>query len=382
MCILSGDTSRENTYIDANNTNIFVGELSDNRQITVYENKLSFSIKSKKPMAMILPVPNQSGLAKDIKLIDMSYYPEFFRNLHDHANAHKVSLEDYFFPKPVSRGYSMMAQSDNAIDVLPIYKVGSYECSVCGSVDDLDKLSSNFWIAPSVLETIKNKYDVIPRNSGSGREKNFGFIIAQIMPNFKRKAHSLAYTHTMSRKRVLFLPTLHVHGDKPFELTSEFDHTLYTYGSILNRVNSGDVDIKDSYFINQLKMRDFLFPDPLGDLIPSYMNMTVYGSEGTLYKNEDLLAMESIKNGWLESNLRRVSGKYPNPSKPSVEGPKQDYYPQMNQNETSQFSAFKQDTAGRMVTQQNLRNEIFFGNNQAPPNDMFDPFRFQSDTWS
>ena len=76
-------------------TRIFARPTLGNRQVVVYQ----MQFEADREMAMILPVPFQSGAdPKEFKFIDLSAYPEFFTDF-------KISFFPVIIEKSRSRKY-------------------------------------------------------------------------------------------------------------------------------------------------------------------------------------------------------------------------------------------------------------------------------------
>ena len=233
MCVIQGEVS------SVSNTKILVAKCFDSedggkRQLTVYQNKVGF----KKPQtphapmpAMILPFPNPATLssrADPVEFVDMTTMKSILSR-----------LETDLFPPPrtFSRGFVNLSDSTNGSPPSPleVKRVGSYQCSVATSLDDIVRIDpSVFQVSESVCAFLRTHYP-----------QNFGFVICRPAAEYcgveeGGGGHSfepIAFVHPRilfqgipQNKDGLFVPTMHYHdhhGDK----ASDWSHTIMRVGT-------------------------------------------------------------------------------------------------------------------------------------------------------
>lgn len=178
---------------DVSSTKIFVAPLINQRQVTVYSNKVDLD----NPAAMILPYPNKDN--QGAKMVNLENYPEIFEDLFESFQEHVLGFSNN------GDGTRHRTRS------LQVIQVGSYSVSIANNINDLQRLNQNvFKIEDEILDLFKKNYS-----------NQFGFVVC--IMNTGKKYHPIAYTH--SRKNFLFVPTLHYHGHK--ETRPDWDHNIY-----------------------------------------------------------------------------------------------------------------------------------------------------------
>ena len=193
MCIFS------QPVISVSDTSIFARLGEGGKQYLVYEMRY----QSKKPNAMILPLPVKTPAAESsIQFIDPSKYGSFFKDL---ALA--------FPPKamPKSRSWSLGVESAVA-NSIKVHKVGNFIASFVPTVDDFDRLDEQF-VLP------KSTWDLIPEYS------DYGFAVFQLS-ELVGKPHPIAFEFKTRSTDKLFFPTMHIH-DGEVHKREEFDHSLF-----------------------------------------------------------------------------------------------------------------------------------------------------------
>jgi len=142
MCVVQG-------RYRITNTEILVAPTLDNRQLTVYSNRVVALFKNKKKnkknkkgqedptKAMILPVVSYEE-GKDVKLVDLSPWSEMFQ---------KVDVQ-FRFKKSACTGFIGCGVVAGVAIPQPIqvHRVGSYEVSIVPSKDDFDRLDKDVFI--------------------------------------------------------------------------------------------------------------------------------------------------------------------------------------------------------------------------------------------
>ena len=69
--MLSAELVDQTSFIKGSGVRIFVGKTIIGHQIVIYQIKFNFLVKTKKPMALILPVPNPKFEAGDINFLNV-----------------------------------------------------------------------------------------------------------------------------------------------------------------------------------------------------------------------------------------------------------------------------------------------------------------------
>jgi len=181
------------------NTRIF-GRLTDQgSQYLVYQ----MDYQSAVPNAMILPIPVQLPATEDqVQFLNLEDYATFFDDL------------ELGFPfLRESWAKTTMAPS-RSIDSAPlkVHSVGSFVASFVPTVDDFDRLDSQFVIPRSSWEKIPSYND-------------YGFAVFQLKSLLGR-IHPIAMEFPTRMTDRVFFPTVHIH-DGEVHSHEQFDHTLY-----------------------------------------------------------------------------------------------------------------------------------------------------------
>lgn len=187
MCIVSGAVER------ISGTKILIARREQNLQLTVYANAVALKADHG---AMILPVPQG-----DITFLDLSGYPNLFKDLHAAVHGHSLSRS--------------VAKSLKVVDV------GSYRASVVPSIRDLKHLSQEFRLDPRAVQFVREHY-----------AEGFSFVVCQLASN--KTYHPFGYIHHITSPR-LFVPTMHFHdhGQGP-TVRPDWDHDIYVADGLLN----------------------------------------------------------------------------------------------------------------------------------------------------
>lgn len=227
MCIVQGITEK------ISNTQLFIGQTNDNKQFTVYTNKIDIpkseirmfptftnttkpqlfptnTTTSTNNVAMILPVPS-SGKATDIKIVDMSDYKRLFSTLKSYFP------QNVYLNSRSSMGYGGMTRSAN---MLPITVHGSYDVSIVPTLDDFKNLKhEHFKLDVGVDKLLHRDYS-----------ENFSFIVCKIRDN--AEYHPFGYVHPMLSDNTMFVPTKHFHNNS--EDHADWDHSIYVMNGNIN----------------------------------------------------------------------------------------------------------------------------------------------------
>ena len=168
MCIISGSV---NTVAK---TKIMVAPTKDNRQLTVYCNKVSFDSPSG---TMILPFPYSP-----CEFIDLTNYKELFGDLRK------------IWPTPRSKGRG----GPFYFGGIEVTQVGSYLASIAPRIEDFSKLSDTFVISPQVLEFVAKHYPV-----------DYSFVVCKL--DKQKEYHPFGFCHGKLTNKQMFIPTMHFH---------------------------------------------------------------------------------------------------------------------------------------------------------------------------
>jgi hypothetical protein len=218
MCIVAYEA-------DVSKTKIFTGPLSQEKQLVIYENKVSTNMNN----VMILPVPfinlNSNSIEDEVKFIDMSKHEGFFE-----------VMDSFFHENSLYNSKGLTYSTNGSLEV---HEVGSYRASKVPDINSFDNLNSNvFKIPDECLNVLKENYS-----------NGFGFIVCQLRPG-SFKYEPFAYTCKINSSR-LFIPTMHLHhGHK--ETISHWDHSIYFFDSKVHYHNNTRVIM----YPNHLKQLD------------------------------------------------------------------------------------------------------------------------------
>jgi hypothetical protein len=166
MVYFSFETTNQDNVSLIDAISIFSGQFANNVQTSFIEITPKFHITSRKTMAIIIPIPNQSSLQKDI-------------TIHEAPDG---------------------CVAQNRFDQHAI---------IVGNMREFAEFTNHFWINPAIKKEILEKYD--------GR--NFGFIVIQIFPNMNGKSHGITYSHKIKHKDVLYLPIKMLQSNTSIKLT-------------------------------------------------------------------------------------------------------------------------------------------------------------------
>lgn len=183
-------------------TNIFARLTDSGSQLLAYQMRFA----SKKPNAMILPLPVATPAAEDsVKFISLKIYDDLFKDL------------DEGFPDltPTKRsragGFGILESVDSA-QKLEVHDVGDFIASFVPTVNDFSRLDKQFVIP-------KESWDKIPVYS------DYGFAVFQLK-KLKGTTHPMALEFKTRHKDQIFFPTVHIH-DGEVHKREKFNHTLY-----------------------------------------------------------------------------------------------------------------------------------------------------------
>ncbi len=199
MCIIA-------EYVESvTETNIFVGRLENDHQLTIYSNK----VKTLGDNTMVLPVPTNFS----VEFVDLTNYKDLFKNLHNTF-------------KPRNRG-GLESYSKNTMLGIKVEKVGSYVASFAKDINSIKNLDKMFGSFDKIMASLQKYY-----GPGSG----FGFVVCKLIPGPEHEYHPFGYIHKMTNKE-LFVPTRHIHIHNNFianftnqtdAKTEKYDHNIYS----------------------------------------------------------------------------------------------------------------------------------------------------------
>lgn len=179
-------------------TSIFARAAGRGRQYLAY----AMRVKSKEPVAMVLPVPVPRRSPEDaVRFIPLDKYPALF-----------ADLAAAFVPPP-PRGAKSAPPPAAAPTPLPVVEVGSFVASFVPGADDFGRLDERFRMPAGT-------WDGLPQY------KEYGFAVFQLKPG-DQKVHPMAFEFPRADPGRLFFPTVHVHDGKVHK-SARFDHALYT----------------------------------------------------------------------------------------------------------------------------------------------------------
>ncbi len=189
MCCFSGRVT------SVSSTKIFA-RCERERQFLVYE----MSLNAPSEVAMILPLPVAAGSTNPISFIDLSAYPEFFKDM---AKA---------FPETLTLGHSGPVPAAGGRAKLEVVQVGSFEATYVPSLSDFDRVDDRFKIAPEIWVKMPEYSD-------------YAFVVFQFKAG-AQKIHPMAFSFATRAAGKLYFPTVHVH-DGEWHRMADFDHQLY-----------------------------------------------------------------------------------------------------------------------------------------------------------
>lgn len=189
MCCFSGRVT------SVSGTKIFARCAGD-RQFLVYE----LSLDAPSEVAMILPLPVAEDGSDPISFIDLSGYPEFFKDM---AKG---------FPLPRSTLRCCPVSASPRRPRLEVVHVGSFEASFVPSLADFDRVDERFKIAPEVWTKMPEYRD-------------YSFVVFKFKAG-QQNIHPMAFSFATRAPGQLYFPTVHVHDGK-WHRKADFDHELY-----------------------------------------------------------------------------------------------------------------------------------------------------------
>lgn len=349
-------------------------------QQVIIETSINFLCLTKKPVTLIIPVPNPSGKASDIKIADTDIYNDIF---HHFSTKEKIPIETYINSLGVPGNNDIIDnfpwKNDIIQKITANKKPETPDPVIYGNYTELKGLlstveSGKFWISDDVITALQDYKD-----------RHFGFIMIQIMPNMNNKKMYISYTHKIKR-RALYIPTRKVKTSE--KINADY---IYTWNTILNKVNMRSPStqgvswvispVKNEYIINSLQINDIDI-DVTDTNTMNTMNQKSkinYLSLVTMSTMSDLLAMDTINNGWLywkfthgeitrnivNANYQDIKHDHTN-NRDNIHGNKK--FPFTEINPTKIIN-------DRLADDTNIQGKFI---KTADP---YDPFYFQRDNW-
>ncbi|MGC6464907.1 MAG: hypothetical protein ACON5N_04920 [Akkermansiaceae bacterium] len=193
MCCFSGPV----TEVSA--TRIFARLITAKRQALAYQ----MSLDTPDDVAMILPIPVTPGSGeKAVKFIDLSEYPNFFRDLASGFITRK------------SYGASDTGSLPPDSKTLEVYSVGSFDASFVPTIRDFSRLDKRFRLP-------EGTWSRLPQYA------NYGFAVFKLKKgNEERHPMAFSFPSSLASRNRLFFPTVHIHDGK-VHAKERFDHHLY-----------------------------------------------------------------------------------------------------------------------------------------------------------
>jgi hypothetical protein len=222
MCIIAD-------YVESvTETNIFVGILEQQKQLTIYSNR----VKTSGPNTMVLPVPTNSP----VSFVDLTHYKDLFKNLRNSFEAETPPGTEYY------------GLRNGGSDTVKVEKVGSYKASFVKDINSINNLDKTFGSFDKIMESLKKYY-------GSG----FGFVVCQLIPGPEHEYHPFGYIHNMTSNE-LFVPTRHIHihneNDQIDSKSEHYDHNIYSVDTTKKHFYHDNAIVGSSEWIQNDNFRD------------------------------------------------------------------------------------------------------------------------------
>lgn len=183
-------------------TKIFVGHRAGGEQALVY----AMEVEVDEPTAMVLPLPTPAGCGEDaVRFVSLEAYPTLFADLEAAFPALGVEL----MPQALGRRNTM-----SVAPTLKVHKVGAFVASFAPTADELDRLDPQFRLSAAARAAVTADRD------------GWSYAVVQLAERGRRSVHPIALVFPRRDPSLLYVPTVHVHGDR-VETTAGFDHTIY-----------------------------------------------------------------------------------------------------------------------------------------------------------
>jgi len=235
MCIIFG--GKNVPLAEVKGTKIFVGPLSDGKQLTIYENQVS--LQSATPVegsAMILPVP--AGMIQLLDLSDCSSLQGAFGNFtkRDIFHGLKQAFPTVTYIDLTETMSAKLGLLKSVSRTLVVREVGNYFVSIAPCLEDIALID------PSKFQVPRDIQQVLATNYGDG---TWSFVVCRFK-SAQVRPHPIGYIHERLQDGKMFVPTRHAHGSesdrKSFfssiasrfsaggEHHDDWDHELYSWG--------------------------------------------------------------------------------------------------------------------------------------------------------
>lgn len=253
-------------------TNIFVApNESKERQIVIYSNNVDTSFEKN---LMVLAVPNP----ETVDFVDLSDYQELFEDVKKYFARHEI----------VTRSHNRTSKSSSTTNSLHIHEVGNFLASVCKNINDLKKIDVETFgrINDDSVDFMKSKYS----------NTKYGFVVCKLKKG-NYNYHPFAYTHKISD--VLFVPTMHYHGDEKTRYETELKLKKEFNDIEFNKAMKKYESFKK---VNGTFFSDEQYAEKLGGILNKYRNVEI-----NLYYDWDhnIFIVNGEHSGKYEKNLNK-----------------------------------------------------------------------------
>ena len=181
-------------------TKIFVGHREGGEQSLIYAMELEVD----EPTAMVLPLPTPAGCDEDaVRFVSLEGYPTLFAELGAAFPALGTMLM-----QPAGRAPAAAAAP------LKVHKVGAFVASFAPTAEALDRLDAKFRLSAAARAAV------------TAAREGWSYAVVQLAERGRRNVHPIGLVFPRRDPSLLYVPTVHVHGDR-VEATAGFDHTIY-----------------------------------------------------------------------------------------------------------------------------------------------------------
>ena len=284
MCMISALDAR------VSNTGLLVVPLPDNRQLTVYGNRVATSSEG----AMILPVPRGT---RPIELVDLSQYPDMFEKLNE--------------TRYRTKGRSLDGSRQPMIEVVDL---GSYRVSVVDEFKQFQNLNrAEFRLTDDILAFLSLYYSAgfsfivcKLKSVGSAAGDSAGYSGTEASgtdaSGTSVQYHPFGYRHDIVNGK-MFIPTMHYHLDSEEKTHVDWDHSIYLWNSQMLTDSVQQFSLKCEQESNYIKKMTTELGLPVCRRLVRF-KITNY------HLNHDLLALPLVFRGRQAADGRSVLPEY------------------------------------------------------------------------